>query len=56
MRRRHSNFWIGLYAQAWLDDMDVATLWLESGLQLSGNKQPYLQQGLDAAFHLQSLF
>ncbi len=56
MRRRHSDFWVGLYAQAWLGGMDLATPWLESWLQLSGNKQPYLQQGLGAAFRLQSLF
>ena len=56
MRRRHSDFWIGLYAQAWLDGMDLATPWLESWIQLSGNKQSYLQRGLDAASRLQALF
>ncbi|MEP0874034.1 hypothetical protein NDA01_30490 [Trichocoleus desertorum AS-A10] len=52
MRCRHSDFWVGLSPEAWLNGMDVATLWLESWLQLSGNKQPYLQQGLHAAFRL----
>jgi hypothetical protein len=56
MRRRHSDFWVGLYAQAWLDGMDLAADWVESWMQLSGNKQPYLQRGLDAAFRLQSSF
>jgi hypothetical protein len=56
MRRRHSDFWIGLYAQAWLGGMDLATSWLESWMQLSGNKRMYLQQGLGAAFRLQALF
>ena len=55
-RKRHSDFWIGLYAQAWLDGRDLATLWLESWMQLSGNKQSYLQRGLDAASRLQTLF
>ncbi|MBD1864824.1 MULTISPECIES: hypothetical protein [Trichocoleus] len=48
----HSDFWVGLPAQAWLDGMDLATHWAESWLQLSDNKQPYLQRGLDAAFRL----
>jgi hypothetical protein len=56
MRRRHSDFWVGLYAQAWLDGMDLAADWVEFWMQLSGNKQPYLQRGLDAAFRLQSSF
>ena len=56
MRRRHSDFWVGLYAQAWLDSMDLATDWVESWMQLSGNKQSYLQQGLHAASRLQPLF
>ena len=56
MRRRHSDFWVGLYAQAWLGGLDLATPWLESWMQLSGNKQPYLQRGLHAASRLQSLF
>ncbi|MBD2119328.1 hypothetical protein [Trichocoleus sp. FACHB-262] len=56
MRRRHSDFWVGLYAQAWLGGMELDTDWVESWIQLSGNKQPYLQQGLHAAFPLQSLF
>lgn len=56
MRRRHSDFWIGLYAQTWLEGMDLATDWVESWMQLSGNKQLYLQQGLHAASLLQSLF
>jgi hypothetical protein len=56
MRRRHNDFWIGLYAQAWLEGMDLATPWVESWIQLSGNKRRYLQQGLHSAFHLQPLF
>lgn len=55
MRRRHSDFWVGLYAQAWLGGMDLASDWVESWIQLSGNKRRYLQQGLHAVFHLQSL-
>ena len=56
MRRRHSDFWVGLYAQAWIGGMDLASDWVESWIQLSGNKQPYLQEGLHAASRLQSLF
>ncbi len=54
-RRRHSDFWVGLSAQAWLGGMDLATPWLELWMPLSGNKQPYLQQGLQAASRLQAL-
>ena len=56
MRRRHSDFWVGLYAQAWLGGMDLASDWVESWIQLSGNKRMYLQQVLHSAFRLQSLF
>lgn len=54
-RRRHSDFWVGLYTQAWLGGMDLATPWLELWMPLSGNKQPYLQRGLQAASRLQAL-
>ncbi|MBD2098403.1 hypothetical protein H6F90_25355 [Trichocoleus sp. FACHB-591] len=56
MRRRHSDFWVGLYAQAWLGGMDLASDWAESWMQLRGNKQSYLQRGLHAASRLHSLF
>jgi hypothetical protein len=56
MRRRHSDFWVGLYAQAWLGGMDLASDWVESWIQLSGNKRMYLQQGLHAVSRLQALF
>ncbi|MBD1864863.1 MULTISPECIES: hypothetical protein [Trichocoleus] len=56
MQRRHSDFWIGLSAQSWLEGMDLASDWVESWIQLSGNKRPYLQQDLHSAFRLQSLF
>ena len=54
-RRRHSDFWVGLYAQAWLGGMDLAIPLLELWMSLRGNKRPYLQRGLHAASRLQPL-
>jgi hypothetical protein len=47
-RRRHSNFWVGLYGENWLIGVDSCQEWVESMLSLVRNKQPFYQKGLRA--------
>ncbi|MCU0542653.1 MAG: hypothetical protein MUE44_10725 [Oscillatoriaceae cyanobacterium Prado104] len=47
-RRRHSNFWVGLYGENWLIGIDSCQEWVESMLSLVRNKQPFYQKGLRA--------
>lgn len=43
--RRHSSFYIGLYAQAWVNFIDNCRELVRSLLRLSPNKRKYYQQG-----------
>jgi hypothetical protein len=47
-RKRHSNFWIGLYGSNWLIAVDYCQEWVESMLSLVRNKKPFYQKGLRA--------
>ena len=47
-RRRHSNFWIGLYGENWLIAFDYCQEWVESMIGLVRNKKSFYQRGLRA--------
>jgi Transposase DDE domain. len=47
-RRRHSNFWIGLYGSNWLIAFDSCQEWVESMLSFVRNKKSFYQKGLRA--------
>jgi len=47
-RKRHSNFWIGLYGSNWLIAVDSCQEWVESMLSLVRNKKSFYQKGLRA--------
>jgi len=47
-RRRHSNFWIGLYGENWLIAFDQCQVWVEEMLSSISNKKPFYQRGLRA--------
>jgi hypothetical protein len=47
-RKRHSNFWIGLYGSNWLIAVDSCQEWVESMLSLVRNKKSFYQKGFRA--------
>ena len=47
-RRRHSNFWIGLYGHNWITTFHLCQEWVEQLLCLIRNKLPFYQRGLRA--------
>ncbi len=47
-RRRHSNFWIGLYGHNWIAALHLCQEWVEQLLSLIRNKLPFYQRGLRA--------
>lgn len=47
-RRRHSNFWIGLYGENWLIAFYQCQVWVEEMLTSIANKKPFYQRGLRA--------
>jgi hypothetical protein len=47
-RRRHSNFWIGLYGENWLITFDYCREWVESMIHKVRNKKSFYQRGLRA--------
>lgn len=47
-RRRHSQFWIGLYGENWLTSFYQCQEWVEEMLSFIGNKKPFYQKGLRA--------
>jgi len=47
-RRRHSNFWIGLYGHNWIATFHLCQEWVEELLSLIRNKLPFYQRGLRA--------
>ena len=47
-RRRHSNFWIGLYGENWLIAFEYCQEWVESMIGLVRNKKSLYQRGLRA--------
>ncbi len=51
IRRRHSNFWIGLYGHNWIAAFHLCQEWVEELSGLIRNKLPFYQRGL-RALHL----
>lgn len=47
-RRRHSNFWIGLYGYNWIAAFHLCQEWVEELLSVIPNKLPFYQRGLRA--------
>lgn len=47
-RKRHSNFWIGLYGQNWIATFHECQVWVEELMNSVRNKQTFYQRGLKA--------
>ena len=47
-RRRHSNFWIGLYGENWLIAFYLCQSWVQEMLNYTYNKKSFYQRGLRA--------
>jgi hypothetical protein len=47
-RKRHSNFWIGLYGQNWIVAWNECQAWVEELITSIRNKQSFYQRGLRA--------
>ncbi len=56
VQRRHSNFWVGLYSQAWLNHLQLCIGWVGQWMRLNRNKQLYYQPGLKAIDQIQPAF
>lgn len=50
---RHSNFWVGLYGQSWLNNLQLCIDWVGQWMRSNRNKQRYYQRGLKAIDLLQ---
>ncbi|BAZ47191.1 transposase (plasmid) [Chondrocystis sp. NIES-4102] len=46
--KRHSNFWIGLYGNLWVENFQMCNDWIEQLMILTPNKLPFYQQGMRA--------
>jgi hypothetical protein len=47
-KRRHSNFWIGLYGENWLMAFYSCQAWVQEMLNYISNKKSFYQRGLRA--------
>jgi hypothetical protein len=47
-RRRHSDFWVGLYGHNWIVSFQMCQGWVEELIGSVRNKQPFYQRGLRA--------
>ena len=47
-RKRHSNFWIGLYGQNWIVAFHECEIWVEELMNSIRNKQTFYRRGLQA--------
>lgn len=56
IRKRHSNFWIGLYGQNWIVAFHECQAWVEELISFIRNKQVYYQRGLKAMALIQQAF
>ena len=52
-RRRHSDFWIGLYGSSWIVSMNECQELVLEMMALVPNKMPFYQQGLRAVILIQ---
>ncbi len=48
VRRRHSNFWIGLYGYNWIATFHLCQEWVEELITSVRNKRAFYQRGLRA--------
>ena len=55
-RRRHSNFWIGLYGQNWIVAWNECQIWVEELIGSIRNKQAFYRKGLRAMALIQQAF
>ena len=46
--RRHSNFWVGLYGNLWVEAFQMCHEWVEQLMILTPNKLSFYQQGIRA--------
>ncbi len=56
IQRRHSNFWVGLYAQTWLNNLQFCIDWVGKWMRNNRNKRLYYQRGLRAIDLIQPTF
>jgi bifunctional pyridoxal-dependent enzyme with beta-cystathionase and maltose regulon repressor activities len=47
-RKRHSNFWMGLYGQNWIAAFHECQIWVEELINSIRNKQTFYRRGLQA--------
>lgn len=47
-QNRHSDFWLGLYGQLWVDSMDCWSHWAEPLMRLKPQKRVFFLRGLKA--------
>ena len=52
-RKRHSNFWIGLYGQNWIVAFHECQVWVEEFMDSIRNKQTFYRRGLRAMVLIQ---
>ncbi len=55
-RKRHSNFWIGLYGQNWIVAWNECQVWVEELIGSIRNKQAFYRKGLRAMALIQQAF
>jgi hypothetical protein len=55
-RKRHSNFWIGLYGQNWIVAFHECQVWVEQLINSIRNKQAFYRKGLRAMTLIQQAF
>ena len=48
IEQRHSNFWVGLYGQMWLIGWEFCRVLIEQLMNISRNKIPFYQRGIQA--------
>lgn len=56
IQRCHSNFWIGLYGQTWLNHLQLYIDWVGKWMRSNRNKRLYYQRGLRAIDLIQPAF
>jgi hypothetical protein len=55
-KRRHSNFWIGLYGYSWIAAFHGCQEWVEKLIASFRNKRAFYQRGLRAITLIQEVF
>lgn len=55
-RRRHSNFWVGLYGHNWIVAFHECQEWVEELITSIRNKRTFYQRGLRAISLIEQAF